>query len=78
MLLSISVVVVGCLMGVIDLPKLFKRKEWKEVIVYSVLLLTGIVFGVIAVNLWEFPSPLYIIIWVYKPVNQFLAYITGN
>ena len=25
----------------------------------------------------EFPSPLYIIIWIYKPVNQLLAYITG-
>ncbi|GGH70222.1 hypothetical protein [Paenibacillus silvae] len=78
MLLSITVVVVGCLMGVIDLPKLFKRKEWKEVIVYSVLLLTGVFFGIIAVNLWEFPSPLYIIIWIYKPVNQLLAYITGS
>ncbi|MBB6024512.1 putative YccA/Bax inhibitor family protein [Paenibacillus sp. JGP012] len=78
MLLSITVVVVGCLMGVIDLPKLFKRKEWKEVIVYSGLLLTGIFFGIIAVNLWEFPSPLYIIIWIYKPVNQLLAYITGS
>lgn len=78
MLLSIAVVVIGCLMGVIDLPKLYKRKEWKEVIVYSVLLLTGIGFGIIAVNLWEFPSPLYIIIWIYKPVNQLLAYITGS
>ena len=78
MLLSIAVIVIGCLMGGIDLPKLWKNKEWKEVTVYSLLLLTGIFFGVVAVNLWEFPSPLYIIIWIYKPVNQFLAYITGS
>lgn len=78
MLLSIVMVITGCLIGMIDLPKLWKKKEWKELAVYSGLLLTGIVFGVIAVNLWEFPSPLYIIIWIYKPVNQLLAYITGS
>ncbi|MCM3136261.1 MULTISPECIES: hypothetical protein [Paenibacillus] len=78
MLLTIAVVIVGCLMGVIDLPKLWRKKEWKEVTVYSCLLLTSIFFGIVAVNLWEFPSPLYIIIWIYKPVNQLLAYITGS
>ncbi|MBY0206826.1 MULTISPECIES: hypothetical protein [Paenibacillus] len=78
MLLTIAVVIVGCLMGVIDLPNLWKKKEWKEITVYSCLLLTSIFFGVVAVNLWEFPSPLYIIIWIYKPVNQLLAYITGS
>jgi hypothetical protein len=78
LLLSIAVVIIGGLMGVIDLPKLWKNKEWKEVTVYSLLLLTGTFFGVVAVNLWEFPSPLYIIIWIYKPVNQLLAYITGS
>lgn len=40
--------------------------------------LTATVFSVIAVNLWEFPSPLYIIIWIYEPVNQLLAYLTGT
>ena len=78
MLLSLVVVMISGLMGVIDLPKLLKSKQWKEVAVYSCLLLTGTFFGIIAVNLWEFPSPLYIIIWIYEPVNQLLAYITGS
>ncbi|PQP83468.1 hypothetical protein C0Q44_01790 [Paenibacillus sp. PCH8] len=78
MLLSITAVVVGCLVGWIDLPKLIRSKQWKETAVYSGMLLSAIVFSVIAVNLWEFPSPLYIIIWIYEPVNQFLAYITGT
>ncbi|MEK4075227.1 hypothetical protein [Paenibacillus sp. FSL M7-0656] len=78
MLLSITVVVVGCLIGWVDLPKLVRGKQWKETAVYSGMLLSATVFSVIAVNLWEFPSPLYIIIWIYEPVNQFLAYLTGT
>lgn len=78
MLLSITAVVIGCLIGLIDLPKLIRGKQWKETVVYSGMLLTATVFSVIAVNLWEFPSPLYIIIWIYEPVNQLLAYLTGT
>lgn len=78
MLLSITAVVVGCLIGLIDLPKLIRGKQWRETAVYSGMLLTATVFSVIAVNLWEFPSPLYIIIWIYEPVNQLLAYLTGT
>ncbi|WP_145410022.1 hypothetical protein [Paenibacillus xylanexedens] len=78
MLLSIAVVLVGCLIAGLDVPNLIRRKEWKEIAVYSVLLLIGTASAVIAVNLWDFPSPLYIIIWIYKPINQLLAHIAGN
>ncbi|MGF9700690.1 MULTISPECIES: hypothetical protein [Paenibacillus] len=78
MLMTITVIVIGGIVGWIDLPSLIRRKEWKETAVYSVMLLTGTGFSVIAANLWEFPSPLYIIMWIYEPVNQFLANLTGT
>ncbi|WFR63127.1 hypothetical protein P9222_01450 [Paenibacillus amylolyticus] len=78
MLLTLSVIVVAVVIGWIDLPKLIRQKEWRETAVYSVMLLAATVFGVIASNLWEFPSPLYIIMWIYDPVNHLLARLTGT
>ncbi|HBU81534.1 MULTISPECIES: hypothetical protein [Paenibacillus] len=78
MLLTLSVIVTAGLIGWFDLPGLIRRKEWKETIVYSALLLLATFLSVFAVNLWEFPSPLYLIIWIYEPVNQFLAHLTGT
>lgn len=78
MLITIAVIVVASIIGWIDLPGLIRQKEWKEVAVYSAMLLTATFFGVIASNLWEFPSPLYIIMWIYDPVNHVLARLTGT
>lgn len=75
-MITTTVIVVGIIVGWIDLPRLIRRKEWKETAVYSSMLLVATFFSVIAANLWEFPSPLYIIMWIYEPVNQFLANIT--
>lgn len=77
-MITITVIVVGVIVGLIDLPGLIRRQEWKETAVYSGMLLVATFFSVIAANLWEFPSPLYIIMWIYEPVNQFLANITGT
>ncbi|MBM6386134.1 hypothetical protein [Paenibacillus sp. FSL K6-2862] len=77
-MITITVIVVGIIVGWIDLPGLIRRKEWRETAVYSSMLLVATFFSVIAANLWEFPSPLYIIMWIYEPVNQFLANITGT
>ncbi|MFK0526254.1 hypothetical protein ACINKY_28990 [Paenibacillus illinoisensis] len=77
-MITITVIVVGVIVGWIDLPGLIRRKEWKETAVYSSMLLVATFFSVIAANLWEFPSPLYIIMWIYEPVNQFLARLTGT
>lgn len=78
MLLTLAVIVVAVIIGWVDLPGLIRRKEWRETAVYSAMLLTATVFGVIASNLWEFPSPLYIIMWIYEPVNHLLARLTGT
>lgn len=77
-MITITVIVVGVIVGWIDLPGLIRRKAWKETAVYSIMLLVATFFSVIAANLWEFPSPLYIIMWIYEPVNQFLARLTGT
>ncbi|WP_405155152.1 hypothetical protein [Paenibacillus sp. FSL K6-0108] len=78
MLLTLSVIVTAGLIGWVDLPALIRSKEWKETAVYSTLLLLATFLSIIAANLWEFPSPLYLIIWIYEPVNQFLAHLTGT
>ncbi|APO43814.1 hypothetical protein BS614_07160 [Paenibacillus xylanexedens] len=78
MLITITVIVIGGLVGLVDLPGLFRRKEWRETAVYSGMLVIATGFSVIAANLWDFPSPLYIIMWIYEPVNQFLAHLTGT
>jgi hypothetical protein len=78
MLLTLSVVVTAGLIGWYDLPGLIRRKEWKETAVYGVLLIIATFLSIFAANLWEIPSPLYLIIWIYEPVNQFLAHLTGT
>ncbi|MFC9711681.1 hypothetical protein ACFTRD_26405 [Paenibacillus sp. NPDC056933] len=78
MLLTLGVIVIAGFIGWFDLPSLIRSKEWKEIAVYSTLLLLATFLSVVAANLWEFPSPLYLIIWIYEPVNQFLAHLTGT
>ncbi|KOY17475.1 hypothetical protein [Paenibacillus xylanivorans] len=78
MLLTLSVIVIAGIIGWFDLPGLIRRKEWKETAVYSVLLILATVLSIFAANLWEIPSPLYLIIWIYEPVNHFLAHLTGT
>jgi hypothetical protein len=77
-LLTLSVIVIAGIIGWFDLPGLIRRKEWKETAVYSVLLILATVLSIFAANLWEIPSPLYLIIWIYEPVNHFLAHLTGT
>lgn len=62
---------------VIDLKILKKSLQFRHIALYLVLWLLGITAALLAVNNIELPSPLYIIIWLYTPVNQLVAYMFG-
>ncbi|RXZ80746.1 hypothetical protein EBB07_17325 [Paenibacillaceae bacterium] len=57
-------------MGALQLPGLIRKKWWKEVAMYSILLIAGTVSSFIALKLIEVSSPFEWIAWLYRPINR--------
>lgn len=41
----------------IDLPAIIRKKMWKELAVYAVLMATGIIYGLGLIYNWPLPNP---------------------
>lgn len=54
----------------LELPKLAKKGWKREIVVYLIMLLGGAFLSICAVNQIRLPSPLNIIVYIYKPVES--------
>ncbi|SFE37882.1 hypothetical protein SAMN04487969_102241 [Paenibacillus algorifonticola] len=62
-------------LAVIELPKLAKKGWKKEIFVYLIMLAGGAFLSICAFNQIRLPSPLNIIVYIYKPLeNWFNAF----
>lgn len=69
---TFAVLFVAAAVGMIELPPLFRKRWYKEAAVHIASLLAGTVLSVIAIRLIALPSPLNIIVTVFKPINDWL------
>lgn len=66
-------IVVVAVIIAIDAPPLWKRKQKKELWIFSILLLFGTSMGISHYLFHKIPNPMDLIIIVYKPVSDMIA-----
>ncbi|UNK16846.1 hypothetical protein MNQ98_20425 [Paenibacillus sp. N3/727] len=75
-MLAIAVIIaVGALIVWLEIPPLIKKKQKKELWVFSILLLFGVVSSIIVNINRDIPSPLEWITVMFKPLSDLLAAI---
>lgn len=77
MLSTIIVICIGLAIAIKDLPGLFRKRRFKDMLVYIIMLGLGTWLSVLAVKLEVTPSPLILIEMIYNPVNTFVSHLFG-
>lgn len=72
-ILTVASVLTFCaVLSFVEVPKMVKGKEFRELILYSVLLTAGAAVMVLrSVNI-KIPNPSDLVIWIYSPVSGFM------
>ncbi|MBJ6360542.1 hypothetical protein ACFOQM_04335 [Paenibacillus sp. GCM10012307] len=71
-MVTIIVVLIAAAICVFQLPIMMRNRWIKETAVFVVFLVAGSIMSVIAWKMITVPSPLKLIVYIYKPINQFL------
>lgn len=66
-------IIVVAVIIAIDAPPLWKRKQKKELWIFSILLLFGTSMGIAHLLFHKIPNPADLIIIVYKPLSDMIA-----
>ncbi|MEK3722824.1 hypothetical protein [Paenibacillus sp. FSL H8-0034] len=72
MVWMIMVIIAAILMVKRSFPMLYRSKLWKELIVFSVLILLGTVAGVAQSLQLPIPNPLDLITLIYQPMSRMI------
>lgn len=72
---SLGILFIGAIISLFEIPPLIKKKWWREVIVYFLLLSGGLTLSVLLCLNVSIPSPLELIIKIYSPVTNFIERI---
>lgn len=68
----VGILAVAILVIYIEVPSLLKKKQTKELWVFSVLLFIGVVLSILESLQIELPNPLDAITFIYKPFSDFI------
>ncbi|WP_318503545.1 hypothetical protein [Bacillus sp. T3] len=72
MIPSAGIVIVGLLMAWMELPKLFKEQAYKEIIVFSLLLVCGVGLCILVILRIELPNPLDLLLVIFTPISKWI------
>lgn len=70
-----GILLVGTLITLYEVPYLIKKKLTKELIVFFILLLIGMIFSILLSLEIKVPNPFDLIAFIYKPISDFLEWI---
>jgi hypothetical protein len=71
----LGILLVGTLITLYEVPSLIKKKLMKELIVFLILLMTGVIFSILLSLEIKVPNPFDLIAFIYKPISDFLEWI---
>jgi hypothetical protein len=66
-----GIIATGILISAIEIPPLLKKKQKKELIVFSILLLFAVALSIAESLRLPIPNPLDWITAIYKPISDF-------
>lgn len=73
----LAILLVAACFIALDLPSLVRSRRIGQLTVFILLWLAGIAATLCSVFKVQVPSPLYFIIWLYTPVNDFFQRMFG-
>ncbi|WP_282942932.1 hypothetical protein [Paenibacillus sp. RC67] len=65
-----GIVAIAAVIALIEVPRLLKSKWHKELWVFLILLAAGTGLNIGLKLHWNIPSPLYLMIDIYKPISR--------
>ena len=72
MIPSAGMIIVGLLIAWIELPKLLKEQAYKEIIVFSLLLVCGVGLCILVILRIELPNPLDLLMVIFTPISKWI------
>ncbi|MCQ6276099.1 hypothetical protein JMM81_14310 [Bacillus sp. V3B] len=75
MFIIIGILLIGAIISFFEISPLVKKKWWREIIVYFLLLSVGLTLSILLIKNVTIPSPLDLIIKIYSPVTSFFERI---
>lgn len=75
MLASIVIFLIGVMISFFEIPALIKKKRWREITTYFLLLAVGLTLSVLVAFDVTIPSPIDWINKFYSPVTSFMERI---
>ncbi|MGQ4667780.1 hypothetical protein ACUIJN_18460 [Metabacillus halosaccharovorans] len=64
----VGILLIGLLVWIIEITKLLKNKSYREIIIYSFLLISGLSFAILLALNIRIPTPLDFLNRIYNPI----------
>ncbi|PZX02423.1 hypothetical protein C7437_11115 [Psychrobacillus insolitus] len=72
MLNSLGILLVATVIIIIEVPSLLEKKQKKELIVFSILLIIGVTLSILRAFGINIPNPLDLLTFIFKPMNDLI------
>ncbi|KAA9014906.1 hypothetical protein [Niallia endozanthoxylica] len=71
----IGVLLIGAIISFFEISPLVKKKWWREIVVYFLLLTTGLTLSILIIKDVAILNPIDLLIKIYSPVASFMERI---
>ncbi|OPH57217.1 hypothetical protein BC351_25450 [Paenibacillus ferrarius] len=72
MLTSITTILIGSIIALIESPALFRKKLTMEIWIFFTVLLIGTLLSILLELRMPFPNPMDWLTFIYKPISDFV------
>ena len=73
MIKSLGILLVAGVIILFEVPPLLKQKQKKELFVFSILLIIGVVLSIVFTLGKTIPNPMDFITFIFKPLSDFIT-----
>ena len=70
-----GILLIGAIISLFEIPPLVKKKWWREIIVYLILLSVGMTLAILISKNVTIPTPIDLLTKIYSPVTNFFEKI---
>ncbi|MBZ5752035.1 MULTISPECIES: hypothetical protein [Metabacillus] len=67
-----GILLIGAIISLFEIPPLVKKKWWREIIVYFILLSVGMTLAILISKDVAIPTPIDLLTKIYSPVTNFM------
>lgn len=67
-----GILLIGAIISLFEIPPLVKKKWWREIIVYFILLSVGMTLAILISKDVTIPTPIDLLTKIYSPITNFM------